>query len=273
MKTGRSFDIERPLQPYTQSQRDVTFVVGKDCKEIYASQLQLERLSPVFQKTFSEQKTFRKCVVVPTEYEVESIQAIVAFSLGLKPKITAKNLLNVRAVAIHYGVGSLQRILDAKLTKTMKNEQHFCWVLHSACVQMDQTLVSMCLHVFETELDHSKVFSSDFFLCLDFEPDLWLLLRIPRLRIDANELSRRLVVWASCKGVPFESLELLKTLTLQDQNHCDNEKENHHPQNPGEDCVSFGDEDLENPEDVFVDCDCLCLDSFQLVTKRLFSPN
>lgn len=194
-----------------QLKYDVAFIAGKHSQKINAMGCFLRNISPVFQQLLDGESEKKKFIVVPRELEASSIEVLVDFSFGLRPRVTAKNLFNIRATAKFYGVETLVAILDKTLEMTMKNEQHFCWVLHSACMFMDKPVITQCLKLFETELDQRKVLSSNYFLCLDYEPDLWLLVRTKGLKVGANELSERLEDWSRAKHLPSQSLDMLKS--------------------------------------------------------------
>jgi len=203
---------------------DVTFLIGKNLKELHAVGFLLARISPVLEKYLNNpdeqhESGDRIFISVPSQFEYSSIQSIVYFSFGFKPKVTAKNLFNMRAAALHYCINPLYENLDNMLSRTMSNEEHFCWVLHSGCTLMDYDVVTKCLELFETELDHRKVIISNYFLCLDFEPDLCFLLRTPDLRIERDELLERLEEWANCKEDPEESLKLVKLFLERNLSH------------------------------------------------------
>jgi len=176
---------------------DVTFVIGKDSKQIHAVGFLLARMSPILESYLEKQDQESLhgetlCIHVPSEFELSSMQCIVNFSFGFKPVVTDQNFFNLRAAALHYNIHPLVKIVENVLFRTMQNEEHFCWVLHSACTLMDYEVVEKCMHMFKSQLDHKKVIVSNSFCYLDFELELCFLQKTQEMRIKPADLLNRL---------------------------------------------------------------------------------
>lgn len=208
-------------------QKDVILVCGGENTEVPAVKALLVYISPIFCKLFKNDpalqnnKSGKHLIIIPKEYDSSSIETIVQFSLGKSFKVKPKNLLNTRAAALYYNIGSLTKALDFKILKRAKREENFCYFFHTAFQRngLYKDCVSKFLDIFQRDLDHEKVFLSKYFLSLDFEPDLCTLFQNSKLKMNSNFLLRRLQDWASAKDVSPQLIELLSSfVTLSKTN-------------------------------------------------------
>jgi len=203
---------------------DTLLLIGDACDEVYAVSFLLSRISPVFEKAFcgesgqiscaalNTSKDDIKVIIIPPNFELSSIESIVYFSYGSKIRVKVKYLLNMRAAALFFWIGPLYDSLNKILMRTIKNEQYFCWIYHSAHSYKDYEVVRACLAVFHSELDHTKVFKSKHFLCLDYEPDLCVLLQNQELRIDLWDVQVRFSEWAEVESDRFQYLDKINQM-------------------------------------------------------------
>jgi len=198
---------------------DVVLVVGPNNEKVHAVSFLLSRISPVFEAAFDGytegSKDAIKEFIVPPNFDTHSILNIVQYSYGSKIKVKYKFLLNMRASALYFGIERLYDGLNNTLLQTIMKEKYFCWIFHEALLLHDKEVVEACVEAFHKFLDHDQVLHSQTFLCLEYEPDLCVLLQNRNLRGDAQEVAERLVEWAYLKENPGEALEKVNFLISQ----------------------------------------------------------
>jgi len=194
---------------------DVVLLVGEDFQEVHAVKILLAKHSPLLKYIFLHDPNRTK-LVVPAQFKVDAIDGLVRYTLGKRHTVKTRDLLNMRAASKYYMINDLYKSLGLKIRSKMETEKYFCWVFHSACKAMNYGLVLECLEVFENKLDQHKAMLSRYFDYLDYEPDMCLIFKFSTVRVDIDDILKRLKVWAEYAGerLSDRSQQLTKVIEL-----------------------------------------------------------
>jgi len=174
-----------------------TFVIEESERRMLASKSRFIACSPVLKCLFAQNPQLDE-VVVPPQFSHSAIRGLIRYSFGERLEVKTKDLLDMRAAAIHYQIDTIVKCLDEKIKRKTANEKYFCCFFHSACKSNNSTLVDMYLDLFQ-RMDHNAVILSKYFLCLDYE-DLCLIFRKNTLHVNPDLLMDRLQDWVKYSG-------------------------------------------------------------------------